>query len=260
MDRQFMKKGKRGFALVEVLITTAVISFTFIAILQMTLSSYVAGNSATKKGYATYLAQDLAEIVTNIRDTSANLLSSGAGVTNWGQLLYGCNVTNTSCDNYYYLREYTEVNGWKLAPTQSITYNYSTPPMPCYNCARPPHGCPRTMLQDVYDYNTDQYTGEKEEVCQDPRWWNLAERYDGNPNFADRGSLKNDDPGSRVPHGPSTGQRGIEHLGTQYYRYIYVKKLNKDKIQVRIIVSWKDGKNVRSVGQDLILANYAEML
>jgi type II secretory pathway pseudopilin PulG len=241
--------GEKGESLVEVIIAVAVISISLLSLLQLVYVNFVAANNARNKGYAAYLSQEAADMVTNTRDTTVKRLSNGdtskydptallgdpaAPLTRWYQYIYRCwspqKLETCSVNGYYAFRDYQPHAGWWIDGGGG---GVGVGVLPCYNCpvGQNPPIYPTAQENRLADDNSGTWTSA------DPRY-------------------RKRDLG---------GTRGILYNETAFYRYIYIEKFDVDPtdgipadpkiLHVRIIVSWKQKDDVMSVGQDLLLTD-----
>ena len=93
--------NSKGQTLIEMVIATMIIIVVVTAILGLVTNLLIVSSSSKYKTQASFLAQEVIEIVNNIRDTDLNK------VLPWGTNFY----TN---DGWYKLNTYNETTGWTL--------------------------------------------------------------------------------------------------------------------------------------------------
>lgn len=217
-----MKKIK-GQSLIEVIVTVFIISIALVAFMQVVYMSYVIETKARYKGYASYLVQDAAEIVTNIRDTGVAFVAVGdPSIPTWKSNLFTSN-------GFYYLDGFQPKTSWKLTKSSaSVTIPSGGP---CFSCSSPPilnTDYPEAILADDNSVNmTSAKPGYRGRDKAGTKGFNMY----GTTFYRYVYIEEYDDPTT-----PATDP-------------------NPNLLHVRIIVSWQEKNGVMSVGEDLLLNN-----
>jgi type IV pilus modification protein PilV len=119
--QSFLKKNRRGFTLIEVLV--AIFIITVGAGGAITLINQTVGftQEASSKLIASYLAQEGIEIVKNIRDSNF-LKVHKTGIGEWSDGLTGC---SSGCEGDYTSNDLSSYSGQKLK-TDGSFYSYGS--------------------------------------------------------------------------------------------------------------------------------------
>lgn len=109
------QKAKRGFGLIEIIITATIITIAFVGFVSFILFSRSATLKAQRNTEAVSLAEEAIEVVRKMRDdTWANISSKTAGTTYYPNISSGAWVLQTSNPNsnsYYTTRiVFSDVN------------------------------------------------------------------------------------------------------------------------------------------------------
>jgi type II secretory pathway pseudopilin PulG len=111
---------KRGQALLEVIIATAIISIGLVAPLSLVVQSMSAGQQSKERTQATYLAQEAIELVQNVRDSNFKKEQNWLSGFNWsGNGYYAYNNGALT-----YLSEQKPENGEEIVLDGTLFYRH----------------------------------------------------------------------------------------------------------------------------------------